>query len=79
VWKGNFKKVVGELDWVMASFWVGLVKFGLQFELGRVPSGAFWRDHKPNRKSKFRVTSKRARKPNSSFKVNSDSAPETRQ
>jgi hypothetical protein len=75
-WKGSFK-VEGELDRVMASFWAGLVKIGLQFGLGRVPSGAFWRVHKPNRKSKFWVASKRVRNPNSSFRANSDPALET--
>lgn len=37
VWacKGKFKKVLGELDQTMASFWAGLVRFGLQFGLGR--------------------------------------------
>jgi hypothetical protein len=34
VWKGKFKKVLGELDWIMASFCAGLVRFGLQFWLG---------------------------------------------
>jgi hypothetical protein len=37
----------------MASFWAGLVKFGLQFGQGWVPSGTSRKDHKPNHKSKF--------------------------
>lgn len=44
-WKGKFKKFLGELDRIMASFWAGLVRFGPQFGLGWVGLGAQARYH----------------------------------
>lgn len=58
----------------MASFWAGLVRFGLQFGLGCVPNAAFWRAHKPNRKYKptVQLAYKRPRKPNPNIRDRSD-------
>lgn len=72
--EGKFEKGLAELDRVMASFWAGLVRFGLQFGLGCVPNAAFWRAHKPNRKYKptVQLAYKRPRKPNPNIRDRSD-------
>jgi hypothetical protein len=65
-WKGKFKKFVGELDRIMASFWAGLVRFGPQFGLG-------WARKPVTIRKPCWAVSKRTCKPNPNITDGSDS------